>query len=202
MFFDVVFFCFLFFFFFSWTPFVMAVISILQHFEGCKWNLISGSWFRALLWIVTWIVFGIIGYGANWGVIWGFIGFLFVMPLYLLCFSLTAAKNILDTRTSEADNQTDCQKFVGLEDCPVLTLGGASEMQTAVRKMSQVVFGNNKKQSLSQHDVEQGANLQQTEHVNFASQDVISQKTEQLQADQTIDTIVNNGDSDTGNQCR
>ena len=180
----------------------MAGMSILQHFEGCKWNIISGSWFRALIWIVTWIVFGIVGYGANWGIIWGFIGFLFVLPLYLLCFSLTAAKNILNTRASQADNQSDCEKFIGLEDCPVLTLGGASEIQTAVRKVSQVVFGNIKKQCLSNHDVEQGTNSQQTEHVNFVSQDSISQQADQLQADQTIDTIVNNHDSENGNECR
>ena len=181
----------------------MAGVSILQHFEGCKWDLISGSWFRALVWIVTWIVFGIICYGANWGVIWGFIGFLGVVPLYLICFLLTVAKNVLDRKTGDALEHTDIKTFAGLEDCPVLSLGGAEEIQTAVRKVSEVVFGNSaKKQSLSNHDAEQDVNSAQTEHVNFASQDIMSQQADQLQADQTIEKIINNGDLESGNECR
>ena len=71
-----------------WTPFVFSTISIAQHFDGFRWPFISDTWFRAFAWLLFWSLFGMFGYGSNWGVVCGFINCLWTTPFYLMCIFL------------------------------------------------------------------------------------------------------------------
>jgi len=82
-----------------WCPLFLSMLAFIQHFEGSKWDLISGSWLRTFLFILFWNLFGVFGYAANWGVFMGFVGVCWVNLLYF--FLVFAASGI---------------------DCPVLQL--------------------------------------------------------------------------------
>ncbi|ETO13761.1 hypothetical protein RFI_23608 [Reticulomyxa filosa] len=68
-----------------WTPFAFAFLAFSQNFHGYKWDLLTGSWMKCLIFILFWNIFGVIGYAANWGV---------EFCLYVLqCTALTNQKN-------------------------------------------------------------------------------------------------------------
>jgi len=95
-----------------WCPLFFSVLAFLQHFQGSKWDVISGSWFRAFGFVMFWMLFGVFGYAANWGIFSGFFGLCWVD---VLCFVLI---------------------FVSVDDdCPVLQLDirPAGVEQAAVR---------------------------------------------------------------------
>jgi len=95
-----------------WAPLFFSVLAFLQHFQGSKWDVISGSWFRAFCFVMFWMLFGVFGYAANWGIFSGFFGLCWVD---LLCLILI---------------------FVSVDDeCPVLQLDirPAGAEQTSVR---------------------------------------------------------------------
>jgi len=96
-----------------WAPLFFSVLAFLQHFKGSKWEIISGSWFRAFCFIMFWMLFGVFGYAANWGVFSGFFGLCWVDAL---CFILI---------------------FISVDDdCPVLQLDirpAGAEQPTGVR---------------------------------------------------------------------
>jgi len=65
-----------------WTPFAFAFLAFCQNFHGYKWDAISGTWMRCLMFIIFWQLFGVIGYSANWGVFVGLWGILWLGILY------------------------------------------------------------------------------------------------------------------------
>jgi len=72
-----------------WCPMFMSILAFIQHFEGSKWDLISGSWFRAFLFTLFWNLFGVFGYAANWGVVMGFYGVCWVNLTYFILIFIT-----------------------------------------------------------------------------------------------------------------
>jgi len=77
-----------------WCPLFMSILAFIQHFEGSKWDLISGSWFRAFLFTLFWNLFGVFGYAANWGVVMGFYGVCWVNVLYFVLIFITPRNDI------------------------------------------------------------------------------------------------------------
>lgn len=67
-----------------WCPLFLSTLAFLQHFQGSKWDVVSGSWFRACCFIMFWMLFGAFGYAANWGAFIGFIGICWVDVLYFI----------------------------------------------------------------------------------------------------------------------
>jgi len=77
-----------------WCPLFMSILALIQHFEGSKWDLISGSWFRAFLFTLFWNLFGVFGYAANWGVVMGFYGVCWVNLTYFILIFITPRNDI------------------------------------------------------------------------------------------------------------
>jgi len=77
-----------------WCPLFMSTLAFIQHFEGSKWDLISGSWFRAFLFTLFWNLFGVFGYAANWGVVMGFFGVCWVNALYFIMICISPSNDI------------------------------------------------------------------------------------------------------------
>jgi len=75
-----------------WTPFFLSFLALFQHFKGWKSDVISGNILKVLLFEVFWILFGVIGYAANWGVIVGLTGILWLGVLDLLMMFLAGAE--------------------------------------------------------------------------------------------------------------
>jgi len=77
-----------------WCPLFMSILAFVQHFEGSKWDLISGSWFRAFLFTLFWNLFGVFGYAANWGVVMGFYGVCWVNLTYFVLIFITPRNDV------------------------------------------------------------------------------------------------------------
>jgi len=67
-----------------WSPFFLSLLALVQNFLGFKWDVISGNVLKSFLYSMFWMVFAVIGYAANWGVVVGIGGALWIGLLDVL----------------------------------------------------------------------------------------------------------------------
>eukprot|EP01083_Nonionella_stella_P018980 52801_1 len=83
-------------FFDIWPPVIVSLLAFSQHFDTFQWDTISGDWGRSFLFILVMQLFTVLGYGSNFGVVVGFIGFV-VAALYCIVCVLLLIGFIADT---------------------------------------------------------------------------------------------------------